>query len=58
LDHFIEGQQQRINHQVNQDRAANGGKLTGSEKQQINKEQNRASGKIYRDKHNGVTQPK
>src|SRR5580692_3893001 len=40
-----------INHQVAADRAANGGKLTGAEKSQINQQQNVASGKIYRDKH-------
>jgi len=40
-----------INHQVAADRAANGGKLTGAEKAQINQRQNVASGKIYRAKH-------
>jgi hypothetical protein len=40
-----------INHEVAADRAANGGKLTGAEKSQINGQQNVASGKIYRAKH-------
>lgn len=49
----LEGQQQRINNQVRADRQANGGKLTGSEKQQINQRQNNASKNIYNKKHNG-----
>jgi hypothetical protein len=40
-----------INHEVAADRAANGGKLTGAEKSQINGQQNVASGKIYQAKH-------
>jgi len=40
-----------INHEVAADRAANGGKLTGAEKTQINQQQNVASGKIYKAKH-------
>jgi hypothetical protein len=40
-----------INHEVAADRAANGGKLTGAEKTQVNQQQNVASGKIYRAKH-------
>jgi hypothetical protein len=34
------------------DRAANGGKLTGAEKAQINHQQNQESRQIYRTKHN------
>ena len=34
---------------------ANGGKLTGAERQQINGEQNAASKQIYNEKHNGNT---
>ena len=34
---------------------ANGGKLTGQERQQINQEQNAASRQIYNEKHNGNT---
>lgn len=47
----LEGQEAKINKQVRQDRAANGGKLTPAEKQQVNKEQNRESRRIYRNKH-------
>jgi hypothetical protein len=47
----LEGREQGINRQIHADRAANGGKLTGAEKGQINREQNHTSGAIYRDKH-------
>jgi hypothetical protein len=47
--------QSRIDQQVHNDRAANGGKLTGQEKQQINGEQNAASRQIYNEKHNDNT---
>ncbi len=40
-----------INHEVHADRAANGGKLTQGEKSQVNQQQNRMSGKIYKAKH-------
>jgi hypothetical protein len=53
-----ENREQGINQQIHADRAANGGKLTGQEKHQINKEQNGASRQIYREKHNGVHAPK
>jgi hypothetical protein len=53
----LENQQKNINKQVATDRTANGGKLTGAEKQQINKEQNGASKNIYNKKHNTHTQP-
>jgi hypothetical protein len=48
-----ENREQGINEQIHADRQANGGKLTGQEHQQINREQNRASRQIYRQKHNG-----
>jgi hypothetical protein len=47
--------QSKIDQQVHNDRAANGGKLTGQERQQINGEQNAASRQIYNEKHNGNT---
>src|SRR5580693_3781851 len=47
--------QANIDQQVHNDRAANGGKLTGQEKQQINSEQNAASRQIYDEKHNENT---
>jgi len=53
----LENQQKGINQQVKADRAANGGKLTSVEKQQVNKEQNAASKNIYNKKHNAKTQP-
>ena len=53
-----ENREQGINQQVRADRAANGGRLTGQEKRQINHEQNGASRQIYRQKHNGAPAPK
>lgn len=47
----LENQQQGINQKIAADRQANGGKLTGQEKAQINRAQNRASKNIYKDKH-------
>jgi hypothetical protein len=47
----LENREQGINQQVHADRQANGGKLTGQEKRQINGQQNRASRAIYRNKH-------
>jgi hypothetical protein len=51
----IEHKEAGIKKQIAADRAANGGKLTNQEKHQINKEDNRLSGKIYQDKHNAAT---
>ena len=48
-------QQSRIDSQVSADRAANGGKLTQQQRQQVNNEQNRASQNIYDKNHNGNT---
>jgi hypothetical protein len=47
--------QSNIDQQVHNDREANGGKLTGAERQQINGEQNQASRQIYDEKHNANT---
>jgi WXXGXW repeat (2 copies) len=47
--------QANIDQQVHNDREANGGKLTGAERQQINSEQNAASRQIYDEKHNANT---
>ena len=52
----VENREASINHQVATDRAANGGKLTGQEKQQVNQRQNNVSKSIYQDKHNAATQ--
>ena len=47
----LEGKEAEINGQVRADRKANGGKLTPSEKQQVNGELNRESSRIYKQKH-------
>ena len=52
----LEGREAGVNHEIARDRAANGGTLTGKEKAQINRQQNRTSAAIYRKKHNGRTQ--
>ena len=40
-----------INHEVNADRGANGGKLTSGERTQVNHQQNQMSRRIYNNKH-------
>jgi hypothetical protein len=52
----LESKEAAINGETKADRAANGGKLTGAEKQQINQQQNQVSKQIYQDKHNAATQ--
>jgi len=52
----IEQRESNLNHEIHADRQANGGKLTGQEKRQINRQQNRVSKQIYNDKHNGAVQ--
>ena len=47
----LENREQGINQQDAADRKANGGKLTGQDKRQINHSQNVASRKIYKAKH-------
>jgi hypothetical protein len=49
-----ENREQGINEQDHADRAANGGKLTGQDKSQLNKQLNGSSRQIYRQKHNAV----
>ncbi len=49
----VENREQGINEQDHADRQANGGKLTGQEKGQLNKELNGTSRTIYKDKHSG-----
>jgi hypothetical protein len=51
----LETKEAAINGETRADRAANGGKLTAAEKQQINKQQNQVSKQIYNDKHNANT---
>jgi hypothetical protein len=48
----LEHHQAKINQEVRADRQANDGKLTAQEKAQVNRQQNRQSRQIYRDKHN------
>jgi hypothetical protein len=52
----LETKEANLNHEVRQDRKQNGGNLTDNEKRQINRQQNKLSRNIYRDKHNGRTQ--
>ena len=49
----LENNETKINQEVKQDRAANGGTLTPQEKKQVNKQLNKESRQIYRAKHNG-----
>jgi hypothetical protein len=51
----LESKEAAINGETKADRAANGGKLTSAEKQQINQQQNQVSKQIYQDKHNSNT---
>ncbi len=48
----LENNEAKINKEVRNDRAANGGKLTPQERAKVNHQQNRQSRQIYRDKHN------
>jgi hypothetical protein len=52
----LEKQEGALHHEIKQDRKANGGTLTPQERAQVNRQQNRESRRIYRDKHNGKTQ--
>jgi len=49
----LEKNEAKINQEIRNDRAANGGKLTPQERKQVNRQQNRESRQIYKDKHNG-----
>ena len=51
----LESKEAAINGETRADRAANGGKLTPAEKQQVNQQQNQLSKQIYQDKHNAST---
>jgi len=51
----LESKEAAINGETRADRAANGGKLTQAEKQQVNQQQNKLSNQIYNDKHNANT---
>lgn len=49
----LEGREAHINNEIARDRAANGGHLTAAERAKVNHQQDKTSGAIYRDKHNG-----
>ncbi|HLJ48391.1 MAG TPA: YXWGXW repeat-containing protein [Bryobacteraceae bacterium] len=49
----LEGREANLNHEIHNDRQANGGRLTPQEHQQVNQQQNNLSRSIYNDKHNG-----
>ncbi len=51
----LEKKEAAINAETKADRAANGGKLTAAEKAKVNRQQNRVSNQIYKDKHNANT---
>ncbi len=53
-----ENRQQNINRQIGADRRANGGRLTGQERRNINRRQNNASRQIYRENHNDRRAPR
>jgi hypothetical protein len=42
--------------EIRRDRIQNGGNLTNNEKAHVNRQQNRLSRNIYRDKHNAALQ--
>jgi len=50
----LENNEAKINNEVRNDRAANGGKMTSQEKAQVNRQQNRQSQQIFNAKHNGA----
>lgn len=52
----LEAREVELRHEIATDRNANGGKLTGAEKVEINKELNGLSAGIYRQKHDDQTQ--
>jgi hypothetical protein len=47
----LEGREAHINKEIHNDRAANGGHLTPAEKAKVNRQENRTSHAIYRQKH-------
>jgi hypothetical protein len=54
----VEGREASIHRETANDRAANGGRLTGQERQQVNQRQNNVSRSINQDKHNAAQQPR
>jgi hypothetical protein len=54
----LENEEKNLNREERNMRAADHGKLTAADKAKLTRQQNRISKNIYRDKHNGVNQPK
>ena len=52
----LENKEAGLNRETRRDRRQNGGNLTNKEKAQINRQQNKLSRNIYRDKHNVARQ--
>jgi len=52
----LERQEAAIHHEVKTERKANGGKLTPQERRQVNRQQDRESKRIYRQKHDAQHQ--
>jgi hypothetical protein len=52
----LEGKEARLNREERTMRVNDGGKLTPAERQRINRQQNRISGKIYHEKHDAAHQ--
>lgn len=52
----VENREAGIRQEVRNERAANGGRLTAAERNQVNRQQNRTSRTIYRKKHNARVQ--
>ena len=52
----LENKEAGLNKEIRTDRKANGGNLTNNQKRQVNRQQNRLSKNIYRDKHNSAHQ--
>jgi hypothetical protein len=49
-------QEGAIHHEIKTERKANGGTLTAQERRQVNRQQNRESKRIYKQKHDGQHQ--
>ena len=50
----LETREAKLNHEIKNDRQANGGRLTAQERRQVNRQQNRISRSIDNDKHNAA----
>ena len=50
----LETREAHLNHEIRNDRREHDGRLTAGERERINRQQNRLSKSIYRDKHDGA----